>query len=182
MYTSRRVSAGAVALATLLLLPAATRAGEGPGLGIPASAEEIAAWDIDIGPDGAGLPPGRGTAREGSELFAGLCEMCHGPGGQDGMHDRLVGGIGTLASGAPVKTVGSFWPHATTLFDYVRRAMPYFMPQSLSNDEVYAISAYILAENGLIGEDDEMNAETLAKVQMPNRDGFIEFWPAPAEE
>jgi cytochrome c len=181
MYTSRLVSAGAVALAALLVLPAATRAGEGPGLGIPASPEEIAAWDIDIGPDGAGLLPGRGNAREGAEIFAGLCEACHGPGGQNGMHDRLVGGIGTLASAAPVKTVGSYWPHATTLFDYVRRAMPYFMPQSLSDDEVYALSAYILAENGLIGGDDEMNAETLAKVQMPNRDGFDPFWPPPEE-
>ena len=93
------------------------------------------------------------------------------------MHDRLVGGHGTLASNAPVRTVGSYWPYATTLFDYIRRAMPYPAPQSLTDDEVYALSAYLLFRNGIIGEDDEMNASTLSAVQMPNRDGFESAWP-----
>ena len=181
MSTFRCVPTSAVALAALLVLAGAVRAGEGPNLGVPASLEEIAAWDIDIGADGAGLPGGGGSAREGAEIFAARCQACHGPGGENGIHDRLVGGIGTLASDEPVKTVGSFWPYAPTLFDYVRRAMPYFAPQSLSDDEVYALAAYLLARNGLIGEDEEMNAETLPGVRMPNRDGFDPFWLPPEQ-
>lgn len=153
----------------------------GPDLGQDATAEEIAAWDISIAPDGATLPPGTGNARDGVEVYESKCLSCHGEAGAggEGLADPLVGGIGSLASEKPVKTVGSYWPHATTLFDYVRRAMPYDSPMSLTDDEVYAVTAYILARNGIIDESKQMDADTLPAVQMPNRDGFISHWPEP---
>jgi S-disulfanyl-L-cysteine oxidoreductase SoxD len=163
------------ASASLLVLSSAALA-EGPGLGRVATPDEIASWDVSIGPDGAGLPPGRGTPKQGETVFAEKCVACHGEKGAGKPNDQLVGGRGSLSGEqAPVKTVGSFWPYATTLFDYVRRAMPLNAPKSLSNDEVYAVSAYILQLNGIIGEADAMDAQTLPQVQMPNRDGFIVF-------
>jgi cytochrome c len=105
------------------------------------------------------------------------CAACHGANGTGKPADTLAGGIGSLSSAAPLKTVGSYWPYATTLFDYVRRAMPYDRPLSLSDNEVYAVSAYILALNGIIGEDATMNAKTLPQVEMPNRNGFVSYWP-----
>jgi mono/diheme cytochrome c family protein len=163
------------ASASLLVLSSAVLA-EGPGLGRVAPPDEIASWDVSIGPDGAGLPPGRGTPKQGETIFAEKCLACHGEKGAGKPNDQLVGGRGSLSGEqAPVKTVGSFWPYATTLFDYVRRAMPLNAPKSLSNDEVYAVSAYILQLNGIIGEADAMDAQTLPQVQMPNRDGFIVF-------
>lgn len=163
------------AAAALILLSAAAFA-QTPDLGRPATPGETAVWDISIGPDGTGLPPGSGTPQQGEAVYAAKCSGCHGEKGAGKPNDQLVGGIGTLtAEHAPVKTVGSFWPYATTLFDYVRRAMPFSAPRSLSNDEVYAVCAYILQLNGIIGENAVMNAQTLAKVQMPNRDGFIPF-------
>jgi S-disulfanyl-L-cysteine oxidoreductase SoxD len=163
------------ASASLLVLSSAAIA-EGPGLGRVATPDEIASWDVSIGPDGAGLPPGRGTPKQGETVFAEKCVACHGEKGAGKPNDQLVGGRGSLSGEqAPVKTVGSFWPYATTLFDYVRRAMPLYAPKSLSNDEVYAVSAYILQLNGVIGEADAMDAQTLPQVQMPNRDGFIVF-------
>jgi S-disulfanyl-L-cysteine oxidoreductase SoxD len=163
------------ASASLLVLSSAALA-EGPGLGRVATPDEIASWDVSIGPDGAGLPPGRGTPKQGETVFAEKCVACHGEKGAGKPNDQLVGGRGSLSGEqASVKTVGSFWPYATTLFDYVRRAMPLNAPKSLSNDEVYAVSAYILQLNGIIGEADAMDAQTLPQVQMPNRDGFIVF-------
>src|SRR5499427_9182539 len=142
----------ATASAGLLVLSSAALA-EGPGLGRVASPDEIASWDVSIGPDGAGLPPGRGTPKQGETVFAEKCVACHGEKGAGKPNDQLVGGRGTLTGDqAPVKTVGSFWPYATTLFDYVRRAMPLNAPKSLSNDEVYAVVAYLLRLNGIIGE------------------------------
>jgi S-disulfanyl-L-cysteine oxidoreductase SoxD len=159
----------------LLLVATAARADES-NLGQPVSPQEFAAWDISIGPDGAGLPPGSGTPRQGERVYVAKCVGCHGEKGAGKPNDQLVGGIGSLAGDQlPVKTVGSFWPYATTLFDYVRRAMPLNAPKSLSNDEVYAVAAYILALNGVIGVDATMNAETLPLVKMPNRDGFVPF-------
>src|SRR5688572_8309639 len=116
-----------LAAAALLLLVACARAGrpETPNLGRPATPAEIAGWDISIPPDGRGLPPGRGTSAEGAAVYAAKCQSCHGERGAGGPNDRLMGGYGTLASAAPVRTVGSYWPYATTVFDYVRRAMPY---------------------------------------------------------
>jgi cytochrome c len=165
-----------VAACAALVLGAAAAHAEGPNLGRAATPDEIAAWDISVGPDGAGLPPGRGTPKEGEAVYAAKCIACHGEKGAGKPNDALAGGIGTLAGEAPpVKTVGSFWPYATTLFDYVRRAMPYPEPKSLSDAEVYAVAAYILHLNGIIGADDAMDAETLPKVRMPNRDGFVPF-------
>ena len=146
---------------------------KGPALGVPASAEEIAAMDISVGPDGAGLPTGSGTPKQGAEVYAAKCIMCHGPEGANGVNDRLAGGQGTLTSATPVKTIGSYWPYATTVFDYVRRAMPYPAPHSLSDAEAYAVTAYLLHVNGIIGADEVMDAKSLPKVKMPNQAGFI---------
>ncbi len=168
----RRLSAAASAL---LFLSTAALA-QTPDLGRPATPGEIAAWDISIGPDGSGLPPGNGSPQEGQAVYAAKCLPCHGEKGSGKPNDQLVGGIGTLAGDqTPVKTVGSFWPYATTLFDYVRRAMPFNAPRSLSNDEVYAVCAYILQLDGIIGVSSVMDAQTLAKVEMPNREGFVPF-------
>jgi S-disulfanyl-L-cysteine oxidoreductase SoxD len=155
---------------------AAASAAEGPGLGVPVPPARIAPVDISIPPDGSGLPAGKGNALDGEPLFAAKCAMCHGERGQDGQHDRLVGGLGTLATDKPVKTIGSYWPFATTVFDYIRRAMPYYEPRSLSDNEAYSLTAYLLYLNGVIGQRDEMNATSLPRVKMPNRDNFI--WTA----
>jgi cytochrome c len=169
---NRRVAA---ASASLVLLSSAALA-EGPGVGRAAAPDEIASWDISIAPDGAGLPPGRGTPKQGKAVYTDKCVACHGENGAGKPNDQLVGGRGSLSGEqAPVKTVGSFWPYATTLFDYIRRAMPLTAPKSLGDDEVYAVCAYILQLNGIIGEADVMDAQTLPQVQMPNRDGFIVF-------
>ena len=174
------VAFAAPALATVLAIALlGTASAQSPNLGKPISQEDLASWDISIGPDGAGLPPGSGTVQQGAAVFAAKCQACHGEKGAGQPNDRLVGGQGTLAGERPaVKTVGSYWPYATTLFDYVRRAMPITNPLSLSDDEVYAVSAYVLFINGIIGEDVAMNAQTLPQVRMPNRDGFISDWPA----
>ena len=151
---------------------------ESPNLGREATPAQIAAWDISVGPDGVGLPPGKGTPATGAIVYEQKCQTCHGAKGGGQPNDRLVGGQGTLASKAPVRTIGSYWPYATTVFDYVRRSMPYIQPQTLSADEVYAVTAYLLNLNGIIGENDEMNAQTLPKVRMPNQSNFIIVYPA----
>jgi S-disulfanyl-L-cysteine oxidoreductase SoxD len=166
--------------AAMLIATTAAASAQTPQFGQPISPADLAPWYIDIGPDGTNLPPGKGTVAQGEAVYAAKCQACHGEKGAGQPNDRLVGGKGTIAAGqAPVKTVGSYWPYATTLFDYVRRAMPLPAPKSLTDDEVYAVSAYILNLNGIIGANDEMNAQTLAKVNMPNKDGFIPFprWP-----
>ena len=150
---------------------------QSPGLGVEATAEEIAVLDISIAPDGVGLPDGSGTVSEGAEVYAEQCIACHGDEGQGQLNDRLVGGHGSLIDDAPVKTVGSYWPFATTLFDYIRRAMPYLQPQSLTNNEIYALTAYILYLNEVIEEEDIVNAQTLPDIQMSNRDNFIMAYP-----
>src|SRR6266478_7677861 len=151
-------------------------AAESPNLGRAATPEEIAAWDISIGPDGVGLPPGSGTPKQGEVVYEAKCVACHGEKGAGKPNDQLVGGLGTLSGDKPpVKTVGSFWPYATSVFDYVRRAMPYNESKSLTNDELYAVVAYILKLNGIIADNDTMDAQTLRKVKMPNRDGFVTF-------
>jgi S-disulfanyl-L-cysteine oxidoreductase SoxD len=152
---------------------------EGPHLGVAVSPADIAAWDISIGPSGDGLPQGSGNASAGASVYATKCIACHGEKGAGKPSDQLVGGKGTLKDAAPVRTVGSYWPYATTLFDYIRRAMPWPQPQSLTPDEIYAVTAYILYLNGVIGENDVMNAATLPKVAMPNRDNFDVAYHAP---
>ena len=149
---------------------------QAPQFGHQIAPADIAPWDISISPDGTGLPPGHGTAKEGEAVYAAKCQACHGEKGVGGPNDALAGGIGSLAAGkTPVKTVGSYWPYATTLFDYIRRAMPFPETKSLTNDEVYAVSAYILNLNGIVGTDKALDAQSLPKVKMPNRDGFIMF-------
>jgi cytochrome c len=167
--------------ALLVLAAPAAEAQTGPGLGTPVLAEELAAWDISIQPNGDGLPAGSGSAMQGAEIYAAKCVACHGVDGQGQPNDRLVGGQGTLTDLAQIRTIGSFWPYATTVFDYIRRAMPFLTPQSLTNDEVYALTAYLLAENGIIADNETMNARTLPRVRMPNRDGFILAYPERAD-
>jgi cytochrome c len=159
-----------------LALAASIAFAQTPNLGKPIDPAEIASWDISILPDGTGLPPGSGTPEQGAAVYAQKCLMCHGPNGKDGPNTALVGG-GPLKDMESAKTIANFWPYATTLFDYIRRAMPWQQPKSLSNEEVYALTAYILALNKIIGENDTMNAQTLPKVKMPNRDGFIIRFP-----
>jgi len=168
--------AATLAIATILIAPALAY-----DFGRPATPDEIKLWDIDVRPDGKGLPDGSGTATNGKDIFAENCAACHGEAGVGGIKDRLAGGQGTLSSDKPVKTVGSFWPYATTLFDYIHRAMPYTSPGSLSVDDTYAVTAYILSLNGIIPADGKLDKASLPQVRMPNRDGFIpepEFDPA----
>jgi mono/diheme cytochrome c family protein len=168
----------AAALGSALALIACTTPAPSPptryNLGHAATPAELAAWDIDIAPDGKNLPDGSGTVASGRTLFAERCAACHGKNGEGGVGDRLQGGKGTLATETPVKTVGSYWPYATTLFDYIRRAMPLNAPQSLSSQEVYAVSGYVLFLNGLVAEDATIDAQTLIALKMPNRDGFVD--------
>lgn len=142
-------------------------------IGTPVSASDVAAWNIDVAPDGRGLPAGSGDVATGGRIFAAKCAVCHGAKGEGSIGDPLVGGQGTLTRANPQRTVGSYWPYATTLFDYIRRAMPYNAPQSLSADDVYALSAWILNRNGLVPDDARLDAGSLATVRMPNRDGFV---------
>lgn len=151
-------------------------AADAPQLGQPADPARIAAWNIDVAPDGTGLPPGRGSARAGVEIFAAKCEVCHGAAGSGKPADRLTGGIGTLATLHPIKTVASYWPYATTLFAYIRGSMPITSPRSLSADETYALCAYLLSVDGIVGKDAVLDASTLPKIRMPNRHGFRSMW------
>ena len=144
------------------------------GIGAPASAEEIAGWDIDIRPDGKGLPPGSGSVEDGEMMYEDQCASCHGSFGEGvGRYPVLSGGEGTLTEERPERTVGSYWPYASTLWDYIHRAMPFPQPQSLSDDEVYAITAYVLYLNDLVEDDFVLTADNLASIEMPNKDGFF---------
>ena len=151
---------------------------EGPNLGTPIDPADIAAWDISVMPDGSGLPAGSGTPAQGERIYAEKCVACHDTDGKNkfGFSPLLGGGKITDIS-AGMKTIANFWPYSTTLFDFIRRGMPWQQPRSLTDDEVYALTAFILAKNKLIGETDTMNAQTLPKVQMPNRAGFIIRFP-----
>ncbi|MCP3869299.1 MAG: cytochrome c [Gammaproteobacteria bacterium] len=149
----------------------------GPGLGQPASPDEISAREYTVTKDGVGLPPGSGTASEGAVLYQQLCEKCHGRAGRGASAEELVGGIGSLASGFPDKTIGSCWPYAPTLFDYIRRAMPIDAPLSLTDSQVYALSAYLLQLSRLIADSQRMDAQSLRRVIMPNRKGFLQTGP-----
>lgn len=152
--------------------------GQTPSLGKPINPADIAAWDISILPDGTGLPPGSGTPAQGASVYVQKCLMCHGVDGKGGPNNALIGNPPlTDRERDPVKTIANYWPYATTIFDFIRRTMPWQQPRSLTNEEVYSLTAYILSLNKLIGENDTMNAETLPKVRMPNRDGFIVRYP-----
>jgi mono/diheme cytochrome c family protein len=174
---STRSPAAAVLLSSAFAFGAASAIGaETPNLGRPVTLQDIAPWDISVAPDGTGLPSGSGTVAQGEMVYVAACQGCHGERGVGKPNDQLVGGQGSLAANTtPIKTVGSFWPYATTLFDYIRRAMPLNAPKSLTDDQVYAVCAYILQLNGSIGANDTMDARSLPAVRMPNRDGFIAF-------
>ena len=166
-----------VLLLTALAFASIAVLAQEPNLGTPVSLDEVAAWDISILPDGTGLPPGNGTPVEGSRIYSQKCALCHGENGTGGSNAALVGGLPVTGGIDTRKTIANFWPHATTLFDFIRRAMPWQQPRTLTDDEVYALTAYILALNEIIGENDAMNAATLPEVPMPNRDGFIVRFP-----
>ena len=159
--------------ASILLLGAAAAQSPHYKVGTAPTEEQIKAWSITILPDGTGLPEGKGTAAEGKDVYDRRCSECHGNKAQGADSVPLIGGKGSLASPKPLKTVTSYWPYATTVWDYVNRAMPFDTPGVLTNDQVYAVVAYVLFLDGMVEENQELNRETLPKIQMPNRDGFI---------
>jgi S-disulfanyl-L-cysteine oxidoreductase SoxD len=176
MSTHKSLAAVVLALA----FTAAPAFAENTGLGKPISEADIANWDIAILPDGSNLPPGSGTPAQGATIYAQQCLACHGEGGKGG----VAPGAGPLVGGQPLasgietqKTIANYYPYATTIFDYIRRGMPFQSPRSLKDDEVYALTAYILSLNKLIGENDVIDAKTLPQVKMPNRDNFILPYP-----
>ena len=168
-----------VMLAQGLLLSAASA---DTGFSEPATAEDIERVYLSIIMDGTNLPDGSGTVAEGKPLYDMHCAACHGFDGEGTIANKLVGGRGTLDSDTPVKTVGSYWPYATTIFNYIRRSMPYTAPMSLTNDDYYAITAYLLNKNDIIAADTIINKESLPNVEMPNRDGFVDAYPNVPEE
>jgi mono/diheme cytochrome c family protein len=173
----RKVSMRKLALGTVVATCAWGLAfADGPKLGKPIGPSDLSAWDINVLPDGTNLPAGSGKAADGAKIFAEKCALCHGDNGKGGIAGELIGGP-PKASLDGGKTIANFWPASTTLFDYIRRAMPYNAPRSLSDQEVYALTAYLLAANKLIGEGEEIDAKTLPKVMMPNRDNFIIRFP-----
>lgn len=179
MFTPNRslIPALALALGACAVTAQTPQTSPAPRLGQPISEADIATWDISVAPDGSGLPPGSGTPAQGAKIYAQKCMMCHGEKGTGKPFAALVGGAPLTNGIDTAKTIANFWGYSTILFDFTRRAMPFQAPRTLTNDEVYALTAYILALNKLIGENDEMNAETLPRVRMPNRDGFIVRFP-----
>jgi hypothetical protein len=173
MATRNLARAVALAVATVAGMRIARAQSPTFGLGRTPTSEEIKAIDIEVLPDGRGLPPGSGTAEAGKLVYDSRCAVCHGASGREGPQDVLAGGRETLATLKPLKTVGSYWPYATTVWDYLNRAMPFDRPGTLTPDQVYAATAYVLYLNGIVGEREVLNRDTLAKVKMPNRNGFV---------
>jgi cytochrome c len=176
MSTRNAIAATALALA----FGAGPAMAQSPGLGKPLTEADIKQWDIAVLPDGSNLPPGSGTPAKGATIYAEKCSACHGDAAKGGVapfYPALVGGQPLTNGIDTVKTIANYYAYPTTIFDYTRRAMPFNMPRSLTDDEVYALTAYILALNNFIGQDDVMDANTLPKVKMPNRDNFIMPYP-----
>ncbi|SFV39158.1 c-type cytochrome [Hyphomicrobium facile] len=173
MSMLRRVAAAIVVPVVATVAIAEDAGVKAPRLGTPLSADAIAKWDRTIFADGRGLPPGKGTAKDGRVIYEQKCASCHGEHGEGGTSEELVSGPTPPSPDNPSKAIGSYWPYATTIFDFVRRSMPPAAPGSLSADETYAVTAYLLAANAIIPEGAKMDAKTLAAVRMPNRDGFI---------
>jgi S-disulfanyl-L-cysteine oxidoreductase SoxD len=178
---SRTLFAAAFVASFLALSGAALAAPPGHyGYGAPATADQIAGWDIDARPDGVGLPPGSGSAEKGANVYAEQCTPCHGTFGEgEGRYPKLAGGEGTLTGERPEPSVGSYWPFAVTLFDYINRAMPFQAPHSLSSDDVYALTAYVLHINNIVANNFIADRDSLPKVKMPNHDNFIWQDPRP---
>ena len=174
MFTRNALPGAVVLLFALVAMPAGA---EGPNLGKPISSADLAPWDTSVMPDGAGLPAGSGTAAQGAQIYAQKCVACHGENGGGGAASALLPKGPITSINSAEKAISNFWPYASTLFDYIRRAMPWQQPRSLTSDEVYALTAYLLALNKVIDENTRLDAATLAKVQMPNRDGFIMKFP-----
>ena len=169
MSRFRKVFAAALVLAAMAGAAEAGRL----GLGREALPEEVAAWDIDIRPDGQGLPPGKGSVKEGEALFLEKCAACHGEFGEGAARwPVLAGGFGSLKSAAPEKTIGSFWPYASTTFDYIRRAMPFGQAQTLTDDEVYALVAFLLSMNDVVKDDFVLSRDNFTSVKLPNEAAF----------
>lgn len=177
MFMRRNVALLAATLLGATLLPLGTAAAG--DVGEPATRGQINAWNDTVSPAGDNLPSGSGSVGQGQEIYATKCAACHGAQGQGGPMDRLVGGAGTLNTAKPVKTVGSYWPYATTVFDYIRRAMPFTSPGTLTNDQVYAVTGYVLHMNGIVPQDAVMDAKSLAAVKMPNLPNFVRKDPRP---
>jgi cytochrome c len=178
--STRNLIAAAALAALVLACGAGVALAQSPGLGKPLTEADIKQWEIAILPDGSNLPPGSGTPARGAKIFAEKCSACHGEAGKGGVapyYPALVGGQPLTNGIDTVKTIANYYAYPTTIFDYTRRGMPYNMPRSLTDDEVYSLTAYILALNNLIGQDDVMDANTLPKVKMPNRDNFIMPYP-----
>jgi hypothetical protein len=170
---SLTTAAALISAFAVVPLAAAAETSKAPHLGISMSKDDIARWDLTIFPDGRGLPPGRGTAKEGHAIYAERCASCHGANGEGATAEELIGEPKPPSPENPSKAIGSYWPYPTTVFDFIRRSMPPGAPGSLSADQIYAVTAYLLAASKIIADNDEMNAETLPKIKMPNRDGFI---------
>ncbi len=180
MFSYRDARALATAMALWGAGAAIADDGERFGFGTPAGDAEIAGWNIDVGPDGEGLPAGRGTALQGEELYLGKCAACHGEFGEGvGRYSPVAGGVGSITTDSPERTVGSYWPYATTLWDYIYRTMPFGDSQSLNADQVYALTAYILSLSDIVDETTVLDEDNLARVPMPNRNGFVFPDPRP---
>jgi cytochrome c551/c552 len=167
-----RAARGAIAATCVVLAGLALAAPLQFGFGKPAAKEEIAGWDIDVRPDATGLPRGRGSVEQGQAIYDEKCASCHGTFGESNSYLQIAGGVGTLASDQPVRTTGSKLAHATTLWDYIRRAMPFTASQSLSVDETYALTAYVLNLNDILPADATLDRASLLALKLPNRDGF----------
>jgi cytochrome c len=180
MFMLKLLAVLALALFLALGIGAAPAAAQNAGLGKPIAESDVKQWDIAVLPDGTNLPAGSGTPAQGAKIFAEKCSACHGDAAKGGVapyYPALVGGQPLTNGIDTVKTIANYYAYATTLFDYTRRAMPYNMPRSLTDDEVYALTAYILSLNKLIGDNDVMDAKSLSQVKMPNRDNFIMPYP-----
>jgi len=162
-------------LISLALLSSFTSSGaQAPSLGKPVTASQLSGFDLIIQPDGSGLPAGRGTAAQGESVFRTRCQSCHGESGEGNSSATVLVGGSMQSEGPPLRTVGSYWPHATTVFDFIRRAMPADAPKSLTDNEVYQATAFVLFLNGIVGRDEVLDAQSLPLINMPNSEGFID--------